>query len=103
MAPMALETSISSLLPYGWTLSNLISLDDGWQANICDGEFVVAATGDSIEDALTHAASKTLDSRHYLGRLFHLPRLAEPTPGPSTLLSALGLAKPHHPELRRRV
>lgn len=91
---------IQSSLPEDWTLSNLINLSPGWQANICDGEYVIVATGDTIEDALANAANKTLDSRNYLGRLFSLPRIDD-TPPKVDLSVLLGLAKPKGPPLRR--
>ncbi len=57
-----------------WTLSNLINLRPGWQANISDEEYVAVGTGETIEEALSAAQAKA-DSGQVVGRLFSLGRL----------------------------
>ncbi len=86
-------TDFSQLLSPEWTLSNLINLRPGWQANISDEEFVAVGTGETIEEAITTAQAKA-DAGQVVGRLFHLERLrlpeAERVEGRS-LLAQLGL------------
>ena len=68
--------SIELYLPAGWTLSNLIAFDAGWQANIKDTEHVAVGTGESIEEALLDAREKAL-AHNYTGRLYLSPTEGE--------------------------
>lgn len=99
--PIIIDT-INAQLPDDWRLSTLTSLGDEWQVNATDGEMVVSATGESIEDALANAAFNA-NNGIYLGRLFCLGRLsAADSPTFGTLLERIGLAKPPEPPLKRR-
>ena len=94
---------LENLLPFSWSLTCLTFLDPEWQVIIKDDEHVALATGETIEDALTNAASKALN-HIYVGRLFSLGRAYhEPTEPASakSLLQSLGLAKPEQPLTRR--
>lgn len=94
-------STISTLLPPPWHLSNLIH-DTTWQANISDDEHVAIGTGSTPEEALTSAATKAL-SHDYIGKLFSLGRI-EPSPYSSTLASALAFAfRPPPTQIKRRV
>lgn len=85
---MSLYATIHSHLPEGWTLSNLIFLDPNWQANIADGEGVVVATGETIEESLTNAKVKAYEGK-YVGK-FKFEH-ADNSPTYSNLAERLGL------------
>ena len=95
-----IASQIASHLPEGWALHNLIYIDPDWQVNICDGEWVVVATGETIEDALAAASAKTLDESQYIGRLACLDRLRSAEPRDNGLLAMLGLVQ-EQPKMRR--
>lgn len=98
-----LSAYFAKLLPEGWRVSNLISLDPEWQANISDGEWVAVGTGESMEEAISAAGAKALDGK-FSGRLFDLgaPRAIEPTEAQS-LLATLGLRLTIPTPIKRRV
>ncbi len=52
-----------------WTISHLINLRPGWQVNLDDGQYVVVATGDTIDEALEAAADK-IDCGRFAGEKF---------------------------------
>jgi hypothetical protein len=98
-----LSTYFAKLLPDGWRISNIISLDPEWQANITDGEWVAVSTGDTMEAAVCAAGAKAL-AGSYIGRLFDLgaPRAIEPTEA-QALLATLGLKIALPEPIKRRV
>lgn len=94
---------LNRFMPEGWKLTHLINLEGEWQANICDDEFVVVATGKEIEEAVYNAAQKTYNESSYTGRLFHLGamRLEKPNRPPLSL-SDLGITLQAIEPLNRR-
>lgn len=65
---MNLTQQINNHLPIGWHVTLLVHLDPEWQVNIHDGEYVVVATGQDIEGALS-AASEKVHLESFAGRL----------------------------------
>lgn len=101
---MPLAVEMNSLLPEGWCIHNIINLEPGWQVNISDGEWIVVATGEDIEDALALANTKTLDETQYTGRLASLPRLRaskDLDPSIGSILAGL-IGRPEAKPVRRR-
>jgi hypothetical protein len=102
---MMIDEALHSALREGWHLRNLIYLNPEWQVNLCDGEYCLSATGDTIDEALANAYEKTFDESKWLGRLASLPKLAsmrspEAITLGNNLLSTLGLLKPQAPVRR---
>jgi len=89
-------------LPSGWLLTHIINLDPGWQVNTKDDEYVVVATGDSIEAAMNNALQK-ITQHQYTGPIFRLAstKQLELAFDGKNLLSALGLTRPSAPIKRR--
>lgn len=99
---LSILTIAQSYLKDDWKLTHLIYLDPEWQVNICDGEYVVVATGDNPEFALVNAMAKALDE-DFAGRLFELGMMTyEARPDATSLLGLLGLDKPKTNYVRRR-
>jgi|HubBroStandDraft_6_1064221.scaffolds.fasta_scaffold02348_6 hypothetical protein len=94
---MTLAQSINDHLPIGWHFTICLCLaDDDWQINATNDEYVVVATGASIEDALVAACNK-IDAEKYAGRLnwlCHKETETERVQRGTISLSSLGLAGP---------
>lgn len=101
---MTIANDLLALLPDDWHISNIINLDNAsWQVNASNGEHVVVATGEEIEDACTIACHK-IDIGDFAGRLFYLERMKAveaPTAESKSLLQALGFKPKAQPILRR--
>lgn len=106
---MSIANDIQALLPPDWHISNLIFLEPDWQVNICDGEYVVIGTGNTIEEAIVTAATNTQDPAKYIGRLFSLGRLKLDEPSKpedystGSLFDILGFTKPKPTTPIRRI
>jgi hypothetical protein len=94
---MTLAQSINDHLPISWRFTLVLCFaDDDWQVNATNDEYVVIATGASIEDALM-AASEKIHLEKYAGRLNWLVNKAIETDKVSKgliSLASLGLAGP---------
>jgi hypothetical protein len=94
---MNISQSLNDHLPISWRFTLVLCLaDDDWQVNATNDEYVVVATGASIEDALM-AASEKIHQEKYAGRLNWLANKEAETdrvPKGSISLSSLGLAGP---------
>lgn len=103
---MTLANDLNSLLPDDWYISNIINLNHStWQINASDGEHVVVASGDEIEDACDLACYK-IGIGDFAGRLFSLGRLRHaeaPTVESKSLLQSLGFKPKPPPEPLRRL
>ncbi len=100
---MSILESLNSWLPDGWTISHVIALEASWEVIIGNGEYVIVATGDEIEDALFIAADKTEDHANYTKRLFSLENYAySAEPRPKVSLDGLGPQANPFPTIARR-
>jgi hypothetical protein len=84
-------------VPSGWRITHMILLDPDWQVIIQDGEHVVVATGDSIEEAVDVAIEKS-HYGHYNGRLFELKDLIK---DPIPKFDIMSIVSARLPKLRR--
>jgi hypothetical protein len=84
-------------LPEGWKITSMILIDPDWQVIIQDGEHVIVATGDSIEEAVDAAIEKS-DYGHYSGRLFKLKDLIK---DPLPKFDIMSIVNARLPKLRR--
>jgi len=99
MSPI--EEALNSNLPDDWQVTNLSELGDrDWQVICSDEVHVVIATGDTIEDAILHAAARIFDGV-YAGTLFGAAKRDEFEDKKIPLLSLLGLEKPKQTFNRR--
>ncbi len=91
---MTLSQSLNDHLPIGWRFTLVLCLAaDDWQINATNDEYVVVATGSSIEDALAQASIKIHEEK-YAGRLNWLANSERPMSQASTLtLASLGLSQ----------
>lgn len=64
-ANSGIDGAISALLPSGWAITHILSLGQGWQANIADDESVVIGTGETITFAILDAALNSQDPRKH--------------------------------------
>ena len=53
-----LAETINNLLPDAWHICNVVFLDPDWQVIAADDDYVVVATGETIEAALAQAVTK---------------------------------------------
>lgn len=97
---MTLSQSLNDHLPIGWRFTLVLCLaDDDWQINATNDEYVVVATGSSIEDALAQASIKIHEEK-YAGRLNWLSYKYETDKDKlgkaivNISLSSLGLSQP---------
>lgn len=79
----------------GWKLTHLINLNPGWQANASNDEYVVVASGATIEDAINFANEK-IEKEDFAGTKFHLSDLARDVSriDLNSLLRKSGLIRP---------
>ena len=82
--------------PAGWSLRHLISLDPGWQVSVSDEEYVVLATGETIEEAFLAVAERIAGGDYFRWRIYLPP--AEPV---YDLASRLGLTRQEQAPLTR--
>ncbi len=96
---MTFETFIDTLNSSGWKLGSLCQINCGWYACLIDDEeFVHAASGADLIEALENALAKPS-----VGRLYDSERAAREAEEPSDKidLAALGLVKAKQPLNRR--
>lgn len=94
---MTLAQSLNDHLPIGWRFTICLCLaDDDWQINATNDEYVVVATGLTIEDALAQASTKIHEEK-YAGRLNWLAHKStdeQRTAMSGISLASLGLSQP---------
>lgn len=110
-----LAPRILSLVPQGWELTHIIitnhpakgrkflPADYIWQVHLVDEDYIIVATGESIEKALINASNKCQDPEANGSRRWRISdaRLADDLDKPAPLSSLIKNLVPRQPINRR--